>query len=93
MFFSKREMHSYLSLVEVDIRKGSSGRNGRIESESELSHHNLTLILHNPVINLLKFRREVGRWEDSTILYLEAKRFCNNNREVIAWKRINKNFS
>ena len=53
VFFSEREVYSDLALVEVDIREGSSGRDRSVEPHAELAYHHFSLVLHDPVIQLL----------------------------------------
>jgi hypothetical protein len=59
VFFAEREMNSDFPFMEIDICQGSGGRDRGIESESELTHHDLTLILHDQIIESRKERREV----------------------------------
>lgn len=67
MFFAEWEMDSELSLMEVNIREGSIAADGRIQSESELSHHHLSLILDDPVIELLECWRKLRRGKYSSV--------------------------
>ena len=61
MFLAEREMDSYFSLIEVDIREGSVCRESRIDAHTELAHHDFSFELHHIVIEFLESGREVGR--------------------------------
>lgn len=89
VFFSKGEVYSYFSFVEVDIREGSGRRNRWIESKSELSYHHFSFILYYPVIELLKCWRKIRRGEHSAISNLESKRRNYRKWEIFIWKGIN----
>jgi hypothetical protein len=84
MFFAKRKMYSYLAFVEVDIREGSSGRDRSIEPHTELAYHHLSLILHDPVIQLRKRSGEVWVREYSSIFYNQFERSTVIHREILS---------
>jgi hypothetical protein len=85
VFLAEREMDSDLALVEVDIREGSSGRDRRIKTHTELSYHHFSLVLDDPVIQLRKRSREVLTRQYSSILYDELERSTMIHREILSW--------
>ena len=90
MLFSKRKMNSNLSFVEVDIRKGSGSRNRWIESETELSNHDFSLIFDHPIIEFLECRREVRRGKHSSFFDNELEWLTNIHREILIRKTLDK---
>jgi hypothetical protein len=83
MLLSEREVDSDFSLMEVDIREGSSSRDSRIQSESELTYHDFSLELYDPVIELRECRREVRRGKYSSLFYHQFERGRMIHREIL----------
>jgi hypothetical protein len=84
VFFAEGEMDPDLTLVEVDIREGSSGRDRPIETHTELAYHHLSLVLDDPVIQLRKISREVITRQYSSILDNELERSTVIHREILS---------
>ncbi len=85
MFLPEGEMDSDLAFIEVDIREGSSCSDRSIETHTELSYHDLSLVLHDPVIQLGKRSREVLTREYSPIFDNELERSTVIHREILSW--------
>ncbi len=82
VLLAEREMDSDLSLMEIDISEGGISRDSGIQSEPKLSYHDFTLILHDPVVELLESCRKVRGWEDSSSLDRHEKWLADLDREV-----------
>ena len=84
VFFTEREVDSDFSLIEVDIREGSSGRDSSIESHTEFTDHHFSLELHYVVIEFLEFGREVVTRKHSAMLDHELEGSTVLDREVLS---------
>ena len=77
-------MDSDFSLIEVDIREGSSGRDSSIESHTEFTDHHFSLELHYVVIEFLEFGREVLVRKHSSTLDHELEGSTVLDREILS---------
>lgn len=71
MLLAEREVDSDFSFMEIDIGEGSGGGYGWIESESQLTNHDFSLIRYDPIVELLEWRREIRRGKYPPMLNTE----------------------
>ena len=75
-------MDAMLSLVKVDILEWVITRDSRVEPKADLSHHHLTLLRGDEIVERAKLLRKVSCIDHSSSLDREAKRSYLSDQKV-----------